>query len=78
MGRIGTILLGIVITLAALAATAWVLARWMRRSEDEPRKLVLKWIVSAIILTVLILVIGKTPPELEAAFIVPINVRHAS
>lgn len=41
--------LAVLISAGFVALTIWVLWRWMRKSEDEPVKLVFKWVTSAIL-----------------------------
>jgi tetratricopeptide (TPR) repeat protein len=63
-------ILGLVMIAGALAFIGWVMVRALKRAED-PVKLIVKWIGTALIAGVLVGILGGFGPSVGSAFVVP-------
>lgn len=66
------ILLSIVIALVCFTVAGWLMYRWLKRSEDDPGRLISKWVISAVIIGGTVYVVRGTGGGMEAAFIIPV------
>ncbi|MCX6904144.1 MAG: hypothetical protein NTW03_11850 [Verrucomicrobia bacterium] len=63
-------ILGVLVVLCLLGFLGWVMVRALKRSDD-PRKLIVKWIITALAAGVLVLILVKWGPSYGSAFVVP-------
>lgn len=52
---------------------AWVMWRWLKKSEDEPERLISKWIISAVVLGITYYMVRGGANNQADAFILPIS-----
>ena len=70
MPRAVSIAVGLLILLGTLVFLGWLMVRSLKRSED-PAKLVVKWIITALVVGVLVFVLGAWGPSVGSAFVMP-------
>jgi hypothetical protein len=62
--------LGLLMLTAALAFIGWLMVRALKRSDD-PVRLIVKWVVTALVGGVLVFILGGFAPSFGSAFVVP-------
>ena len=71
MPRAISIAVGLLILLGVLALLGWLLVRSLKRSDD-PTKLVVKWIITALVTGMQVFFVGGWGPSFGSAFVMPI------
>ena len=65
---------GLLILLATISGGVWFLIRWLKRSPEDPGRLLSKWVISAVALGIVIWGAASTSGDVTAVAMVPFAV----